>query len=105
MLLVCFSMPISLLCVPPLGKGRHINDYHNYIHLSVACLFMYFINVQQQNNWTYLQACRYVQEWYKKHKAKTPCHTSILTGHAWISKLYAGHMCNAFKITTLNPLI
>ncbi|CAL5422363.1 unnamed protein product [Camellia sinensis] len=24
--------------------------------------------------------------------AKTPCRTSILTGHAWISELYAGHM-------------
>ncbi|GMP41057.1 hypothetical protein CsSME_00011280 [Camellia sinensis var. sinensis] len=24
--------------------------------------------------------------------AKTPCHTSILTKHAWISELYAGHM-------------
>ncbi|GMQ11540.1 hypothetical protein CsSME_00054143 [Camellia sinensis var. sinensis] len=50
------------------------------------------IQLQQENNWTFLQACQYTTEWYKKHMAKTPCHTSILAGHAWISEPYAGHM-------------
>ncbi|GMP25416.1 hypothetical protein CsSME_00002296 [Camellia sinensis var. sinensis] len=50
------------------------------------------VQVQQEHNCTFLQACQYVTEWYKKHMAKTPCRTSILTGNAWISELYAGHM-------------
>ncbi|GMP83288.1 hypothetical protein CsSME_00037252 [Camellia sinensis var. sinensis] len=50
------------------------------------------IQLQQEHNWTFLQACQYVAEWYEKHMAKTPCRTSILTGHAWIFKLYTGHI-------------
>ncbi|GMP67802.1 hypothetical protein CsSME_00027672 [Camellia sinensis var. sinensis] len=50
------------------------------------------VQLQQEHNWTFLQARQYVTEWYEKHMAKTPCRTSILTGHAWICKLYAGHM-------------
>ncbi|CAL5431455.1 unnamed protein product [Camellia sinensis] len=50
------------------------------------------VQLQQENNWTFLQACQYTTEWYEKHMAKTPCRTSILTGHAWICELYAGHM-------------
>ncbi|GMP98005.1 hypothetical protein CsSME_00046050 [Camellia sinensis var. sinensis] len=50
------------------------------------------VQMQQENNWTFLQACQYATEWYEKHMAKTPCRTSILTGHAWICELYAGHM-------------
>ncbi|GMP43216.1 hypothetical protein CsSME_00012665 [Camellia sinensis var. sinensis] len=49
------------------------------------------VQLQQENNWTFLQACQYATEWYKKHMAKTPCRTSILAGHAWICELYAGH--------------
>ncbi|THG06683.1 hypothetical protein TEA_023400 [Camellia sinensis var. sinensis] len=50
------------------------------------------VQVQQEHNCTFLQACQYATEWYQKHMAKTPCRTSILTGNAWISELYAGHM-------------
>ncbi|CAL5418371.1 unnamed protein product [Camellia sinensis] len=50
------------------------------------------IQLQQQNNWTIVEACWYVQEWYDKHMSKMPCCTSILTGHAWITEPYAGHV-------------
>ncbi|KAL7209095.1 hypothetical protein ACSBR1_030778 [Camellia fascicularis] len=50
------------------------------------------IQLQQQNNWTFLEACRYVQEYYEKHLCKNPCRTSILTGHVWITKLYTSHV-------------
>ncbi|XP_028054927.1 protein ALP1-like [Camellia sinensis] len=38
------------------------------------------VQVQQEHNCTFLQACQYAIEWYEKHMAKTPCRTSILTG-------------------------
>ncbi|GMP97375.1 hypothetical protein CsSME_00045659 [Camellia sinensis var. sinensis] len=50
------------------------------------------VQLQQEHNWTFLQACQYVTEWYEKHMAKTPRRTSILTENAWISELYTGHM-------------
>ncbi|GMQ05191.1 hypothetical protein CsSME_00050315 [Camellia sinensis var. sinensis] len=50
------------------------------------------VQLRQKHNWTFLQPCQYAIEWYKKHMAKTPCRTSILTGHAWICELCAGHM-------------
>ncbi|GMQ02495.1 hypothetical protein CsSME_00048696 [Camellia sinensis var. sinensis] len=50
------------------------------------------VQVQQEHNCTFLQACQYATEWYEKHMAKIPYRTSILTGNAWISELYAGHM-------------
>ncbi|GMP22178.1 hypothetical protein CsSME_00000310 [Camellia sinensis var. sinensis] len=50
------------------------------------------VQLQQENNWTFLQACKYAAEWYEKHMAKTPCRISILTGYAWICELHAGHM-------------
>ncbi|GMQ00852.1 hypothetical protein CsSME_00047746 [Camellia sinensis var. sinensis] len=50
------------------------------------------VQVQQEHNCTFLQACQYATEWYQKHMAKMPCRISILTGNAWISELYAGHM-------------
>ncbi|GMP59731.1 hypothetical protein CsSME_00022891 [Camellia sinensis var. sinensis] len=50
------------------------------------------IQLQQQNNWTIVEACWYVQERYEKHMSKTQCRTSILTGHVWITELYTGHV-------------
>ncbi|GMP42175.1 hypothetical protein CsSME_00011997 [Camellia sinensis var. sinensis] len=60
------------------------------------------VQVQQEHNCTFLQACQYATEWYDKHMAKTPCRTSILTGNAWIFELYAGHM-GRFKENVYMP--
>ncbi|GMP47675.1 hypothetical protein CsSME_00015315 [Camellia sinensis var. sinensis] len=50
------------------------------------------VQVQQEQNCTFLQACQWATEWYEKHMNKTSCRTFILTGNAWICELYAGHM-------------
>ncbi|GMP91723.1 hypothetical protein CsSME_00042290 [Camellia sinensis var. sinensis] len=50
------------------------------------------VQLQQEQNCTFLQACQLATEWYQKHMHKTPCRTSILTGNTWICELYAGHM-------------
>ncbi|GMP50211.1 hypothetical protein CsSME_00016924 [Camellia sinensis var. sinensis] len=50
------------------------------------------VQLQQEQNCTFLQACHLATEWYQKHMHKTPCRTSILTGNTWICELYAGHM-------------
>ncbi|GMP72231.1 hypothetical protein CsSME_00030336 [Camellia sinensis var. sinensis] len=50
------------------------------------------IQIQEQKNWTYVQACRYVQQYYANYMSKTPYRTSILIGGACICELYDGHV-------------